>query len=171
MNGAVNVRRTRRVRLVTDDAEAEADNAELHGAESDEPRTAKELAVQLVSSFGDPDAMVALVADDVEWWITPTVEVFPHHMVGRAMVADTMRFVFGQIYADAQVTVHTAIGEGDTAAVRITLRARALGSVDYENEYALFVQARNDRIVRVWEYVDMQHAMNQLTGGGPTGTG
>jgi len=128
-------------------------------------QSAKELAVLLVTSFGDPDAMVALVAEDVEWWITPTVEVFPHHMVGRDMVAETMRFVFGDIYADARVTVNAAIGEGDTAAVRITLRAKALGTVDYENEYALFVQARDGLITRVWEYVDMQHAMNQLGGG------
>ena len=127
--------------------------------------SAKELAVALVSSFGDPDAIAALVADDVEWWISPTVEVFPHHMVGRDMVEETMRFVFGQVYADAQVTIHHAIAEGDIAAVRITLRARALGTVDYENEYALFVQVRDDRIVRVWEYVDMQHATNQLAGG------
>ena len=49
-----------------------------------------------------------------------------------------------------------AIGEGDTAAVRITLQAKALGTVDYENEYALFVQARDGLIERVWEYVDMQ---------------
>jgi ketosteroid isomerase-like protein len=131
--------------------------------------TAKDLALALVGHFGDPDAVVALLADDVEWWITPTVEVFPHHMVGRDMVAQTMRMVFGQVYADVDVTVHSAVGEADTAAVRITLRARALGRVDYENEYALFVQARDDRIVRVWEYVDMQHAMNQLTGGTEAG--
>jgi ketosteroid isomerase-like protein len=127
-------------------------------------RSAKELALELVGSFGDPDAVTALLADDVEWWITPTIEVFPHHMVGREAVAEAMRFVFGQVYADVAVTVNGAIGEGDTAAVRITLRARALGRVDYENEYALFVQARGDRVVRVWEYVDMQHAMNQLAG-------
>jgi ketosteroid isomerase-like protein len=125
--------------------------------------TAKDLAVALVSSFGDAGAMTALLADDVEWWISPTVDVFPHHMVGREMVAETMRFVFGQVYADPVVTIHHAIGEGDIAAVRITLRARALGSVDYENEYALFVEARDEQIVRVWEYVDMLHATNQLT--------
>ena len=128
--------------------------------------TPKELAVALVSSFGDPDAIAALVADDVEWWISPAVEVFPHHMVGREMVEETMRFVFGQVSADPQVTIHHAIGEGDMGAVRITMRARALGSVDYENEYALFVQARDGLITRVWEYVDMQHAMNQLAPGG-----
>ena len=128
-------------------------------------RSAKDLALALVAGFGDPEAIAALVADDVEWWITPTVEVFPHHMIGRDMVLQTMRFVFGQVYADVHVTVHHAIGEGDTAAVRITLRARALGTVDYENEYAIFVQTRDERIVRVWEYVDMQHAMNQLSAG------
>ena len=57
------------------------------------------------------------------------------------------------------------IGEGDTAAIRFTLNARALETIDYENEYALFVEAHDGRITRVWEYVDMQHAMNQLTGG------
>jgi ketosteroid isomerase-like protein len=127
--------------------------------------TTKELAVALVSSFGDPDAIAALVADDVEWWISPAVEVFPHHMVGREMVTETMRFVFGNVYADPRVTIHHAIAEEDIAAVRITLRARALGTVDYENEYSLWVRARDDRIVRVWEYVDLQHATNQLTGG------
>jgi ketosteroid isomerase-like protein len=125
-------------------------------------RTAKELALALVDGFGDPNAVTALLADDVEWWISPTVEVFPHHMVGRDAVAETMRLVFGQIYADVRVTVHGAIGDGDQAAVRITMRARALGSVDYENEYALFVKARDGLVTRVWEYVDMQHAMNQL---------
>lgn len=85
----------------------------------------KELAVALVSSFGDPDAIAALVAGDVEWWISPAVEVFPHHMVGREMVAETMRFVFGEVYAEPRVTSHHAIVEDDVAAVRITLRARS----------------------------------------------
>jgi ketosteroid isomerase-like protein len=129
--------------------------------------SAKDLAVELVTSFGDPDAMAALLAEDVEWWITPTVEVFPHHMVGREMVAETMRFVFGEIYAGVKVTLNAAIGEGDTAAVRITLQAKALGTVDYENEYALFVEVRAGLIARVWEYVDMQRAMNQLAPGAP----
>jgi ketosteroid isomerase-like protein len=129
-------------------------------------RSAKDAAVALVTSFGDADAIVPLLAEDVEWWISPTVEVFPHHMIGRDMVAETMRFVFGEIYADVRITVHTAIGEGDTGAVRLTLQAKALGTVDYENEYALFVNVRDGLITRVWEYVDMQHAMNQLAGGG-----
>jgi ketosteroid isomerase-like protein len=127
----------------------------------------KALAVALVSRFGDPDAIAPLLADDVEWWITPSITVFPHHMVGRERVLETMRYVFGDVYADVDVTIHTAIGEGDTGAVRITLAARALGSVDYENEYALFVEARDGRVARVWEYVDMQHAMSQLAGGAP----
>jgi ketosteroid isomerase-like protein len=122
--------------------------------------------VELVSRFGDPDAVAVLLADDVEWWITPSITVFPHHMVGRDAVLKTMRYVFGDVYAGVEVTVNAAIGEGDTAAVRITLRARALDSVDYENEYALFVQVRDGRVTRVWEYVDMQHAMSQLAGGG-----
>ena len=134
--------------------------------------TAKELALEIVNRFGDADAVTALLAEDVEWWISPTVEVFPHHMVGRDAVAETMRLVFGQIYADVRVTVNGAIGEGDQAAVRITMRARALGTVDYENEYALFVQARDGLVTRVWEYVDMQHAMNQLApAGDPAGPG
>ncbi len=126
---------------------------------------AKELAVALIERFGDVDGMVDLLAEDIEWWITPTIEVFPHHMVGRDAVRAAMTFVFGEVYENVRTTLHTAIGEGDTAAVRITLAARALGRSDYENEYAFFVQARDGRIARVWEYVDMQHAMNQFTAG------
>jgi ketosteroid isomerase-like protein len=132
----------------------------------DRSTQARDLAVRLVSSFGDPDAIAPLLAADVEWWITPTIEVFPHHMVGRDQVLEAMRFVFGQVYADVRVTVHHALGDGEMGVVRITLQARALGAVDYENEYALFVQARDGLISRVWEYVDMQHAMNQLAPGG-----
>jgi ketosteroid isomerase-like protein len=132
----------------------------------DRSTQARDLAVRLVSSFGDPDSIAPLLAADVEWWITPTIEVFPHHMVGRDQVLEAMRFVFGQVYADVSVTVHHALGDGEMGAVRITLQARALDAVDYENEYALFVQARDGLISRVWEYVDMQHAMNQLAPGG-----
>ena len=84
---------------------------------------AKGLAVALVDRFGDVDGMVDLLAEDVEWWITPTIEVFPHHMVGRDAVREAMRFVFGEVYANVRTTLHTAVGEGDTAAVRITLAA------------------------------------------------
>jgi ketosteroid isomerase-like protein len=128
----------------------------------DRSTEARDLAARLVSSFCDAGAIEPLLADDVEWWITPTIEVFPHHMIGRDQVLEAMRFVFGQVYADVRVTVHHALGDGDVGAVRITLAARALGTVDYENEYALFVQTRDGLISRVWEYVDMQHAMNQL---------
>lgn len=126
---------------------------------------AKELAVALIDRFGDGDAMVELLAEDVEWWVSPSIEVVPNLMVGRDVIRDAMRFVFGELYADVRTKLHAAVGEGDTAAVRITLTARALGRVDYENEYAFFVEARDGRIVRVWEYVDMQLVMKQLTSG------
>ena len=41
---------------------------------------------------------------------------------------ESLRREFGDVYAGVGVTVNAAIGEGDTAAVRITLRARALGA-------------------------------------------
>lgn len=118
---------------------------------------AKTLARSLVEAFGDPDAIGELLTDDVEWWITPTVGVLGSPSVGRDAVLTAMRTIFTELYADAEAEIHAVIGEGDLAAVRLTLRARALFAEGraYENEYCVWVHRRDDQIDRVWEYLDV----------------
>jgi ketosteroid isomerase-like protein len=127
---------------------------------------ARSLAISLAEAFGDADAVVELLTDDAEWWISPTVEVLGSPSVGKAAIAEAMRTIFGAIYRDAHAELHQAIGEGDFGSVRLTLRAR-IGERSYENEYCLWVRRAGDRIDRVWEYLDVAHASQQFRGDAP----
>jgi ketosteroid isomerase-like protein len=118
---------------------------------------AADLAERLVRSFGDPDAIGALLTDDAQWWITPTVGVLGSPSVGRAAIVASMRTIFGEMWGDARVTVHNVIGQGDFGAARITLEAKALfnSGADYSNEYSVWIRRKGERIDRVWEYLDV----------------
>jgi ketosteroid isomerase-like protein len=125
---------------------------------------AAQLVRRLVESFGDPDAIGALLTDDCEWWITPTVGVLGSPSVGRDSIVESMRQIFGELWGDARVELHHVIGEGDIGAARLTLRARALfmEGLPYENEYSVWVRVVGDRIERVWEYLDVAWSTAQF---------
>jgi ketosteroid isomerase-like protein len=127
-------------------------------------RSAKELAVGLIESFGDPDATVALMTEDCEWWVTPATGVLGSPTVGRDAIHAAMRTIYDTLYRDTAPVVRDVIGEGNQAAVRITFRAKArfAGDRPYENEYCLWVRARGGLIERVWEYLDVAHAASQF---------
>jgi uncharacterized protein (TIGR02246 family) len=124
----------------------------------------RELLTTLVAAFGDADRVTALLAPDAQWWITPTVGVLGSPTVGREAIGAGMRIIFGQLYADVRTTVHHALCDADMGAARFTMRATALfaGGQPYENEYSVWIQARDGFIVRVWEYLDVAHATGQF---------
>ncbi|MDT5362424.1 MAG: hypothetical protein QOC69_4186 [Mycobacterium sp.] len=59
-------------------------------------RTPAQLATQLVEAFGRPDEIVAVLADDAIWWITPSVppEIMQRVSTGREVIRDNMQRVF-----------------------------------------------------------------------------
>jgi ketosteroid isomerase-like protein len=126
--------------------------------------TAATLARRLVESFGDPDAIGALLADECEWWITPTVHVLGSPTVGRDAIVAAMRVIFGDLWGDPSVEVHHVISEGDMAAIRMTLSAHALFAEGrpYTNEYSVWVHVVGDVIDRVWEYLDVAWSTEQF---------
>lgn len=123
------------------------------------------LAVALVEAFGDPEAIGELLTEDAEWWITPTVGVLGSPTIGRERILESMRVIFGDLYADARAEVHMSIGDGDLGAVRITLHATALfaGGQQYKNEYSVWIRREGDRISRVWEYLDVAQVAAQFS--------
>lgn len=128
--------------------------------------SARDLAVALVEAFGDPDAMAALLTEDVEWWVTPTATFMATDGGGRDEMTEIIGRIFTKLYVpgSVEVTVHSALGEGDTAAVRLTLAARTRKGGDYENDYAFWVQTRGGLIAKVWEFFDVAHTNAQLQG-------
>jgi ketosteroid isomerase-like protein len=135
-------------------------------------RTPAELATQLVQAFGRPDDIVALLADDITWWLTPAVppEIMQSLSSGREAVYANMTRVFGGLY-DAEtvvIKIHSAISEGNLGTVRLTLSCEFAGGGSYINEYCVCVETRGDEIAKIWEYVDTTYAMQQLEAAGRT---
>ena len=124
-----------------------------------------ELARKLVSLYGKPDAMGELLHEDVTWNLYSGKE-FPggvHQGKDEAMAL--LNFVFGEAYIPESIrtTPHMAFGEGDLGVIRFLLHARSTGGIDYENEYAVVIRTRGDRIAEVWAYTDSLYAVQQFT--------
>jgi ketosteroid isomerase-like protein len=132
--------------------------------------TPAELATALVNAYGRPDDIIELLADDIVWWITPTVpaEVMPSVTKGRDAMYANLKRVFGSVYnADAiKVTVHSAISERNLGAVRLTMAGEFSRGGVFSNEYCVCVETRDDKIAKVWEYMDMAHTEAQLRAAG-----
>lgn len=121
-----------------------------------------------VGAWGRPDAIVDVVTQDAEWWITPTTGL-PSPMVGRPQIDETLREVFGKIYDPARTLteIQMRVGDDRSAAARFTMFSHVLlNDRPYQNEYALFIRtdASGERVERVWEYLDVELAMDQLGG-------
>lgn len=119
---------------------------------------------ELVSAFGDAEAIVELLADDAEWWISPSVGVLGSPTVGRDEIRESMQTIFTTMYGNVRTQIHHVLGNETAAACRFTLTASALfaDGRPYENEYSVWIEVQDDAIVKVWEYLDVAHVMNQL---------
>jgi ketosteroid isomerase-like protein len=124
----------------------------------------RELLTSLVAALGDADRVCALLAPDAQWWITPTVGVLASPTIGRDIIHESMRSIFGDLYADVRTSVHHTLVDNDMGAARFTLFATALfaDGRPYENEYTMWVKTDGDAIVRVWEYLDVAHSLGQF---------
>jgi ketosteroid isomerase-like protein len=132
--------------------------------------SARDLALALIDSFGDPEATAGLLTEDAQWWVTPSVGILASPTTGRDAICAAMKTIYSTLYRDVQTTVHDVIAEGDQAVVRICFCATALFADNrpYENEYCLWVRCRNGRIEQVWEYLDVAWGAAQFrTADGP----
>jgi ketosteroid isomerase-like protein len=126
--------------------------------------SARNLVTELVSAFGDADAIAALLAPDAQWWITPSVGVMGSPTIGRGAIREALQVIFGQLYVGVRTTVHDVLADEHTGAARFTMSATALFADGrlYENEYCVWIRAESGRILRVWEYLDAAHAAGQF---------
>ena len=132
--------------------------------------SAKQAARSLVEAFGRPDDIIALLAEDAQWWVSPSAptEVMKNVSVGHEEILGNMRRVFGGLYKPETVRaeVHDNIGEGDLGVVRITLFAEFPNGGSYENDYTVWTKVRDGKITHVWEFVDVLRAVTQMNAAG-----
>lgn len=134
--------------------------------------TPAQLAAELVNAIGRPDDMVELLADDVTWWLPPSVPsaLMQHVTTGRHAVRANLQRLFAEVYEGAtmRASIHSAISENQLGTVRFTLAGQFSRGGHYENDYCLCVEARTDKIAKVWEYVDIGYALAQAEAAGLT---
>ncbi len=118
----------------------------------------------LAERFGNPDAMRALYAPDIEWTISSSLGV--PRLVGCEAVYAFNRQVWTEHHRpDCTVTILDETGDQLSSAVRFIYRAWShFASGWYENEYSLFVRNGAGGIVRVAEAFDTAATIDFLAG-------
>lgn len=118
----------------------------------------------LAQLFGDPEAMRALYAPDIEWAISASLGV--PRLIGREAVYAFNRQVWTEHHrSDCTVKILDETGDKFSSAVRFTYRAWSyFANAWYENEYSLFVRSRHDGIVHVAEAFDTAATIDFLAG-------
>ncbi|MFG2631932.1 nuclear transport factor 2 family protein [Streptomyces sp. NPDC048473] len=130
---------------------------------------AGELASKIVEAAGDPDTIASLISEDVTWWITPSIpaEIMESVTHGREAMRENLQRVFSTLYQTGTVrtVVHDTISEGNLGAARWTMTGKFANGAPFENYYALWVEAKDGLVVKVWEYTDMAHSTAQSQAG------
>lgn len=133
-------------------------------------RTPAQMATNLVTSFGDADAMADALSENVMWWESPSAppELMASVSVGRETIRANMGRVFRFLYdgSTTSIAVHHALSDGDMGVVRFTMTAKFANGGPYSNEYTVWVQIRDGEIVGVWEYVDAAMVLVQMQAAG-----
>lgn len=111
-------------------------------------------------SRGDVEGAFALVADDVE-----------HYLPGKSPISGKFDKAYVKAALEAVLAATTGglriwpIGitaEGNRVAVQAQSSAQLRNGARYKNEYHLLFVFRDDKIVKMYEYLDTHHAMEKL---------
>jgi ketosteroid isomerase-like protein len=120
----------------------------------------RELATRLFARFSenDVDGALAMLADDVNWWIAGRREQNPSagdHT--KEQIGRTLKRMAAQMPAGLTMTVRSMISDGDRVAAEVESHGTLLNGRVYNNEYHFALTFRDGRISEVREYLDTQH--------------
>lgn len=129
-------------------------------------RAAVELFERL--GAGDVDGGLALLHDDVEWWIAgkpgAVPSAGPHD---KAWMAALFRRMHARLRDGLRMTVGGTTAEGDRVAVELRSHGELRDGRVYANEYHVLVTFRGEKIAAVREYLDTQHVVDVWFAPGP----
>lgn len=113
---------------------------------------------------GDMETLVALLDDDVVFWVPPSLPDGVEFR-GKAAVLRLFEESFALYDASAgtAVTVHALTADEDRVAAELQIRGRAAGSgAEYDNWYHFLVRVKDGRIVSIREHLDTLYAYRTL---------
>jgi ketosteroid isomerase-like protein len=111
-------------------------------------------------SRGDVDSAFALVTDDLEHYLPGKSPI--SGKFDKASVMAAVKALMAASTDGMRIWPIAMIGEGDRVAVQAQSRAQLRDGSLYENEYHLLFECRDGKIIKMYEYLDTQHAMEKL---------
>jgi uncharacterized protein len=119
----------------------------------------KELAVDFLSEFADPDPikLATLFAEDFQWTVMTRMEGMPP-MKGRDGIKNLAVTLKTLMPGGLMLKFGTVICEGDHCAVQAESNATAMNGKKYNNRYHFYIRFAGDKIAEVREYCDTNHA-------------
>ena len=123
------------------------------------PAERKELAVDFLSEFADPDPikLATLVAEDFQWTVMTRMEGMPP-MKGRDGIKNLAGTLKTLMPGGMGLKFGTVICEGDHCAIQAESNATAMNGKKYNNRYHFYLRFAGDKIAEVREYCDTNHA-------------
>lgn len=117
----------------------------------------KAIATELCARFtaGDVDAVLALLTDDVSWYIpgsNPSAGDYDKSRLG-----EMLRRMYAFLPQGLSMQVVHAIAEGDWLAFEAQSSADLRNGRKYRQRYHFALQLRDGKIARAREYLDTQH--------------
>jgi ketosteroid isomerase-like protein len=122
----------------------------------------RRLAAEFFEHFGagDVDGAVAMMSDDVQWWIAGKPEALATAGVhDKEFMVRLFRRMLRQLTGGLQFTVLGTVAEGDKVAIELVSRGTFADGRVYNNEYHTLLTFRGGKIVAVREYLDTAHVL------------
>ena len=123
------------------------------------PAERKELAIEFLSEFADPDPikLATLVAEDFQWTVMTRMEGMPP-MKGREGIKNLAGTLKTLMPGGLSMKFGTVICEGDHCAIQAESNTTAMNGKKYNNRYHFYLRFAGDKIAEVREYCDTNHA-------------
>ena len=122
----------------------------------------RRLAVEFFDCFssGNADAAVAMMSDDVRWWIAGKPDTLATAGVhDKEFMLRLFRRMLRQLVGGLHFTVLGTVAEGDKVAIELVSRGTFADGRVYNNEYHTLLTFRDGKIVAVREYLDTAHVL------------
>ena len=121
----------------------------------------KQLAAELFArlSASDIPGALALMTDDVTWWIPGKPELsraagtYDKERIGRLFLR-----MISQLEGGLQMTVTGSVAEADRVAVEVESSGDLRNGRQYRQQYHFLITFRDGKIASVREYLDTHHA-------------
>jgi ketosteroid isomerase-like protein len=120
----------------------------------------KQLTSEFFSRFsaGDIDGALEMMAADATWWLPGKPELMPAAgLKNKDEIGQVFRRMERRLKNGLQLTVKSAIAEGDKVAAEVVSHGELQNGRCYDQEYHLAITFRDGRISAVREYLDTQH--------------